>query len=394
MQQLPSDLSDLVIDHLATETAALKACGLACKQLFPRSRFHLFSELKLQVGSALKNKGSVDVDTMDEFMDLMDSSPSNILTTVRRLQLSYGDERSIPKAHLLRFPSCPQLLDLSIGLPRNSSEDVIEAIREQLAVVGGKFPSLSSLAFRFHHSSIRAAALFDVVACFPTLENLSLGGDDVVTDGTRSLGLFPARLNTIDMHILRGAELLFEHLSSLPVFPLLRRMGLNNDAMELHGDTPIILYLKRAGHALHEFDVAIWGDGDSFEKLALQYCTNLQHISIKSYNLHPYTYLVELLPSAASNDLITIDIACFINNMGIELEEEDGTVARALDEILADTRFRNLQRFSVTDVGDRESLFTPELRARMPLSSSRGILQDTVPIATPRFQSARVTMND
>ncbi|KAJ7466773.1 hypothetical protein B0H11DRAFT_2197455 [Mycena galericulata] len=206
MQQLPSDLSDLVIDHLATETAALKACGLVCKQWFPRSRFHLFSELNLQVGSALKNKGFVDVDTMDEFMDVMDFSPSNILTTVRHLQLSYGDEKSIPKAHLLQFPSCPQLLYLSIGLPRNSSEDVIEAIREQLAVVGGKFPSLSSLVFRFHHSSIRAAALFDVVACFPTLENLSLGGDDVVTDGTRSLGLFPARLNTIDMHILRVTE--------------------------------------------------------------------------------------------------------------------------------------------------------------------------------------------
>ncbi|KAJ7460041.1 hypothetical protein B0H11DRAFT_2286213 [Mycena galericulata] len=285
MQQLPSDLSDLVIDHLATETAALKACGLVCKQWFPRSRFHLFSELKLQVGSALKNKGFVDVDTMDEFMDLMDFSPSNILTTVRHLQLSYGDEQSIPKAHLLRFPSCPQLLDLSIGLPRNSSEDVIsdrrgsgdpwraldviEAIREQLAVVGGKFPSLSSLVFRFHHSSIRAAALFDVVACFPTLENLSLGGDDVVTDGTRSLGLFPARLNTIDMHILRGAELLFEHLNSLPVLPLLRWMGLDNDGMELHGDTPIILYLKRAGYALQEFDIAIWGDGGLFYRVCL-----------------------------------------------------------------------------------------------------------------------------
>ncbi|KAJ7466764.1 hypothetical protein B0H11DRAFT_1921661 [Mycena galericulata] len=165
--------------------------------------------------------------------------------------------------------------------------------------------------------------------------------------------------------------------------------------MELHGNTPIILYLKQAGYALQEFDIAIWGDDDSFEKLALQYCTNLRHISNTSYNFHSYTYLVEFLLTAASNDLITIDITCFVNNMGIELEEEDGVAARALDDILVDPRFRNLERFSVVSV-DRESVFTftPELRARMPLSSSRGILQDNIPITPQRFQNARMTMDD
>ncbi|KAJ7460006.1 hypothetical protein B0H11DRAFT_2316106 [Mycena galericulata] len=390
MQNFPPDITDLVIDHLDGEAATLKACGLVCRQWFPRSRFHLFSELKLQVGSAMKFKGCTDLDTMDKFMGLMDSSPSNILTTVRRLQLSYGDEQYIAKAHLLRFPACPQLLDLSIGLPRNSSRDVIAAIREQLAVVGGKFPSLSSLAFRFHSSSINAAALFDVVACLPTLENLSLGGADVITDGTRSLGIFPPRVESFHTNVLRGAEFLFDHLNSLPVLPLFRSLGLDNHGMELQGDTPIIRYLQRAGQALQSLSLIIWGDADSFEKLALQYCTNLQHICIKTYQQHSHTYLLELLSCVTSKDLITIDVSI---NMEDELAGEDGVAARALDDILADPLFRNLTRFSVLDLGDNVSVFTSQSRAMMPLASGRGILQDPIR-ATPRYQTAYRTLYD
>ncbi|KAJ7466795.1 hypothetical protein B0H11DRAFT_2284498 [Mycena galericulata] len=349
---------------------------------------------------------------MDKFMGLMDSSPSNILTTVRRLQLSYGDEQYIAKAHLLRFPSCPQLLDLSIGLPRNSSEDVIEAIREQLAVVGGKFPSLSSLAFRFHSSSINAAALFDVlpsdllayksrygsselpgssdqiggVACLPTLENLSLSGADVITDGTRSLGMFPTRLESFHTNVLRGADLLFDHLNSLPVLPLFRSLQLDNNIMQLHGDTPITQYIKRAGRALRSLSMTIWEDGDSFEKLALQYCTNLRHIFLKTIKHHSHTYLIELLSCVTSKDLITIDV---FTNMEDELADEDGVAARALDDILAEPRFRNLTRFSVLDLGGNVSVFG----AALLLASGRGILQDPIR-ATPRYQTAHRTLYD
>ncbi|KAJ7223568.1 hypothetical protein GGX14DRAFT_351993, partial [Mycena pura] len=41
------EISDCVIDHLSTDKTALKACGLACRQWLPRSRFHLFREVRL-----------------------------------------------------------------------------------------------------------------------------------------------------------------------------------------------------------------------------------------------------------------------------------------------------------------------------------------------------------
>ncbi|KAJ7770310.1 hypothetical protein DFH07DRAFT_954132 [Mycena maculata] len=393
IQQLPSDLTDLVIDHISAEPASLSACALVCRQWFPRSRYHLFAEMKLQVGRALKRKGWYDEDKMDAFMDLMDASPTNLLATIRRLRLSYGDGQSLAKAHLLRFPSCPLLLDLSIGLPRDSDADIIEGIRFQMAVVGNKFSSLSSFAFRFHSSTIRAATVFEVVSYLPTLETLSLGGDDV-TEGTAPLCILPPRLRSFDTHILRGIEFLFEHLISLPTLPLFRWMGMNNDGMELHGDTPMASYIKHAGHAVESLDLTIWGEEESFEQLALQYCTNLRHISIESnQTFPPYTYLIGLLSKTTSNDLRTIDIATHTNNMCIELADEDDVAARALDNMLADPRFRNLTRFSVSDIGDRESVFTLEVQAKMLRARARGILQDPVRATTP-FQSARVTMDD
>lgn len=47
--QLPQELSDMIIDYLHNDEAALCNAGLVCKSWFPESRFQLFSNIKLSV---------------------------------------------------------------------------------------------------------------------------------------------------------------------------------------------------------------------------------------------------------------------------------------------------------------------------------------------------------
>ena len=46
-----SELSDLILDFLHDDVAALCSAGLVCKSWLPASRFHLFSDIELQMAN-------------------------------------------------------------------------------------------------------------------------------------------------------------------------------------------------------------------------------------------------------------------------------------------------------------------------------------------------------
>ncbi|OCH90374.1 hypothetical protein OBBRIDRAFT_730925, partial [Obba rivulosa] len=50
--QLPQEMTDTIIDFLHDDAAALRSCSLTCRTWLVRSRHHLFSEIKLQGGTA------------------------------------------------------------------------------------------------------------------------------------------------------------------------------------------------------------------------------------------------------------------------------------------------------------------------------------------------------
>jgi hypothetical protein len=380
MAGLLPELTDRIIDHLSDDKPALNTCGLVCRQWFPRSRVHLFFEVKLQVGQRGFHNHVLH-DTADRFFDLVDTSFFDIIATVRRLSLFYGTaEGSLAKAHLLRFASCRKLVEFTITLSFSSS-DLLVPLHAQLAVVGPKFSSLSSFSLYFYGSSLDS--LLGVLACLPTVETLSINGHDIenwASPGPASL--LPPRVRSLDMSILRGAEFLFQYLLSRPTIHLFRSLTFDNDEMELSDTAPVAVYLQRAGHALESLSITIWGDSGkppysmrispdqmvvlpgSFEQVALQACTGLRHLYIFSYIQTPSSYPVDILSAVTSNNMLTIKISSPAEEFNPE----------ALDQALALPPFRNLRSVSL---GTRtsESLFTPEIRARMPLASARGILE-------------------
>jgi hypothetical protein len=101
-----------------------------------------------------------------------------------------------------------------------------------------------------------------------------------------------------------------------------------------------------------------------FAKEVLQSCTDLRHVCLRVEGIAPPTFLPNLLPAAASNHLLSIKITL----------ASDAFTAEALDQALALPAFRNLRSFSLASFL-YQSWLTPEIRARMPLASARGILE-------------------
>ncbi|KAG6853548.1 hypothetical protein C0991_003339 [Blastosporella zonata] len=55
LRLLPSELVDIVIDYLHADVSTLKACNLVCKSWQPRSRYHLFAYLHLDLSLPTKS---------------------------------------------------------------------------------------------------------------------------------------------------------------------------------------------------------------------------------------------------------------------------------------------------------------------------------------------------
>ncbi|KAJ7474135.1 hypothetical protein FB451DRAFT_1558359 [Mycena latifolia] len=356
MPELSPELTDRVIDALKDDKAALKTCGLVCTQWFPRSRFHLFSAVTLQVGHGRFHARSIP-DNMETFLDLLSTASFDILAAIRVLKLSYRNGEFLAKEHLLQFASCLQLTDLVINLPSMYYEhpySLVPSLHAQLALVGPNFSSLSTFSLRFPVSSM--CGLLDVLGSMPTVENLWLGGNDIEALEAAVPGPFPAfpeRLRCLEMHVLRGAELFFGHLLSLPALPLLQTITVDNDEMEMNATAPIAVYLQRAGHALESLSLTIWIESGSFEELALQSCTNLRHFSLMTFmSDQPSTYLFDLLSAVSSSELVTVKLEFAMRELEFSAE--------ALDQALAHRRFRNLRNFSLKG---SNSLLTPESAA-------------------------------
>ncbi|KAJ7160582.1 hypothetical protein C8R43DRAFT_341841 [Mycena crocata] len=368
MEDLSLELVDRIIDDLSSDFAAVKTCGLVCRRWLPRSRFHLFSEIKLQVGEPSSHMNQPP-NTMQSFWELLEASFFDILPCVRHLTLFYDGESSLGNEDVLRFSLCFQLRALHIHLPQLLSSDGMEetlwTLQHQLEIVGPIFPSLSEFSLEFFHSSLNA--LLAILACVPTVEKLRLDGANITEppDDTKSLPQLPAQLHTLDISVGQlGGEVFFAHLLSLPAQPPIRCLRIDNPGMNLLPGAPTAEYLQRGGHALLSLEIYFWLDS-GLEQRALQHCTSLRHLCIFSHIwTRSPTYIVDVLSATVSEQLETIRI---------ETANTDVFAAAAVDQALAHPRFRSLRSFSL--FGDDESSITDEVHAAMPLASARGILQ-------------------
>jgi hypothetical protein len=250
MRTFPPELMDRVIDSIGDDQIAVKNCGLVCRQWYPRSRFHFFSEVKLQV-----DRGLVP-DNIESFMGLVSTSSFDILAAITRLTVRDGKKDSPTKLHLLRFGPCSRLTDLSLAMayiPHSESASIHTSLHTQLAVVGPNFSS-STFSFRFLWWTLRG--LLDILACLPTVENLLLhGSHKKTTETSNPIPLFLPQLRSLNIKAT-AAHHFFEHMLSLSTVPFLRALKLNQH-MGSETNVPIDVYLQRTGHALESLSIAL-----------------------------------------------------------------------------------------------------------------------------------------
>ncbi|KAJ7223572.1 hypothetical protein GGX14DRAFT_165461 [Mycena pura] len=348
MRLLPEVL-DCVVDHLSTDRSALKACGLTCRQWLPRSRFHLFREVRLSVGRGIVAANTAR-NNMDRFLEVVDTSFSDILAMIRILTISYVDKECLEAEHLLRFSPCSQLQHLGVVLPQGKQEqdaEILHLCHTQLTSVANNWSGLLGFSIRFYSASL--SAIFDIIACFPRLEQLTLMGDSM-TDTLDSLAPLPPRIQSLQTSVWQGSELFYRHLLSLSTPPLFRILKIDH-SMGMHDVAPFAKYLQCSGHAVQTLALTIWKYFGTYERLALQHCTNLRHISILSYEDDPgddlAVYIRDLLSGVTSSNLSIIEIdmsALFFRETKITAATID------LEWIFAHPRFRNLQKFVLSGV--------------------------------------------
>ena len=104
---LPQELSDMIIDYLHDDEAALRNAGLVCKSWFPESRFQLFSVIKLSVYNVFYDNGLVET---------ICAEGSTIPPYILHLEIeNKGQDSKNVDLALLKLPPFNNLKSLSLG---------------------------------------------------------------------------------------------------------------------------------------------------------------------------------------------------------------------------------------------------------------------------------------
>ena len=101
LPMIPQELSDLILDFLHDDVAALCSAGLVCRSWLPASRFHLFSDIKLQM------------DNVHHRLEVICAECSTIPPYILSLKIE-GDECQFVDEALLRLPLLSNLKSLSL----------------------------------------------------------------------------------------------------------------------------------------------------------------------------------------------------------------------------------------------------------------------------------------
>ncbi|KAJ6482286.1 hypothetical protein C8R47DRAFT_1133546 [Mycena vitilis] len=76
--RVPSEMSDMIVDHLHDDVPTLRQCSLVCKEWLPAARFHIFSVVNLSLYS------------IDQMLELLFYSESPIPQCIRHLSVIEG----------------------------------------------------------------------------------------------------------------------------------------------------------------------------------------------------------------------------------------------------------------------------------------------------------------
>lgn len=144
---LPQELSDMIIDYLHNDEAALRTAGLVCKSWFPESRFHLFSDIKLSVYN-VHNVHNVHNNGLTEAIC---AEGSTIPPYILHLEImTRGQDAKYVNLALLRLPPLCNLKSLSLGQIKWAS---LTGAKKCVTTMAQNITTLSLCCFTVRHPS-------------------------------------------------------------------------------------------------------------------------------------------------------------------------------------------------------------------------------------------------
>ena len=281
MRRFPQELVDLVLDQVADSeqygqavarqlkardalarvcrtslpSSSIATCWLVCKQWLLRSRLHVFSSMTLS-GSRLRS-----------LLDLeAESSSLPLLSFVRDLFLIIPFFEDFTSKDIARLRSCLSLTHLQLRIPSSGNNSAVwdSFLGTHLPFLGTHCASLSSLTLSLNeYRPVSLCVIVDILACLPSLSTFRLEGR-----GCRIIGAeippsqsCPPRLQTLDIVVTEGADILFAWFLSLTAGPKIKSLTL--DDWDAHpAAQSLVAYFQRFGSRL-EF-LSIWPHRASF----------------------------------------------------------------------------------------------------------------------------------
>ena len=195
---LPSELLDLIVDHLHDEPNALKACCVVDKSWIPRARKHLFSHVGFH-------------------------APKFRIESWRK---TFPDPSNSP-AHYTHSLSVCGLSEVTaadgdvggwISTFRNVTRLRLRSLHEDDYRTSLLFRGLSPIVRSLHLSSITLSEAFDLICSFPLLEDLVLIDFGSWSDAGRwDIPLTSPKLTgSLDLSMVRGIRPAARRLLDLP----------------------------------------------------------------------------------------------------------------------------------------------------------------------------------
>ncbi|KAJ7854605.1 hypothetical protein B0H13DRAFT_2358391 [Mycena leptocephala] len=231
MRDFAQEIIDHVLDQVFEQDKAdregarnaarsITTCGLVCKQWLPRSRLHVFSRAVLRPAR------------LQSLLDLEATSSLPLLSLFRRLTLLFDEYLVFQADNLANLRRCLNLTCLIIHTPFSGEENFRTwslFLTTHLPVLGIHCVSLSRFELCPWKSKVSLRMIADIFACLPALEAFELENDScrIVHADVPLSQAFPPRLNTLDITIKGGTDVLFAWFLSLAAPPSIKSLTLS-----------------------------------------------------------------------------------------------------------------------------------------------------------------------
>ena len=222
---LPQETLDHIVDFLHDEPEALKTCCFVSKSWIPRTRKHLFAEIKFRSVKdfSLWEKAFPD--------------PSNSPAHHTRSMVVHCDSLALTGVYRLIeiFPRVARLKVFWTSFHGNSHQVVTASTLEEVSFA--PFHRLSSTLKSLHmvFLILPYRQIFDLVRSSPLLEDLALfgvsmpsgGGGDSHGPQTATTLTLPPLTGCLELHMRRGMEQPMRHLLDPPGSLHFRKLALS-----------------------------------------------------------------------------------------------------------------------------------------------------------------------